>query len=177
MPTGLPLDWQRVVALMPRQADVLAACDARPDDCPSEQALDWLEALQSFRNLPPRAQLAKVNSWANEHPYRTDDANFGRPEYYATPLEFLERSGDCEDYVIFKYFALRALGFAEESLHVVLVERRRDRAAHAVLAVRLDDGIFVLDNVTDRVARQDAVTHYRPLTSFTKTRAWIHLAS
>ena len=177
MPMGLPLDWQRVVALMPRQAGVLAACAARPDDCPSERILDWLEALESYRNLPPRAQLAKVNAWANDHPYRTDDANFGRPDYYATPLEFLERSGDCEDYVIFKYFALRALGFPEESLRVVLVERIRDRAAHAVLAVSLDDGILVLDNATNRVAPQGAVKHYRPLASFTKTRAWIHLAS
>ena len=177
MPMGLPLDWQRVVALMPRQAGVLAACAARPDDCPSERILGWLEALESYRNLPPRAQLAKVNAWANDHPYRTDDANFGRPDYYATPLEFLERSGDCEDYVIFKYFALRALGFPEESLRVVLVERIRDRAAHAVLAVSLDDGILVLDNATNRVAPQGAVKHYRPLASFTKTRAWIHLAS
>ncbi len=177
MPTGLPLDWQRVVALMPRQGGVVAACDARPDDCPSERILHWLEALRGYRNLPPRAQLAQVNAWANAQPYRTDDANFGRPDYYATPLEFLERSGDCEDYVIFKYFALRALGFPKDSLQVVLVERLRDRVAHAVLAVRLDDGIFVLDNATNRVARQSAVKHYRPLASFTETRAWIHLAS
>lgn len=177
MPMGLPLDWQRVVALMPRQEGILAACGARPEDCPSDRILNWLDALESFRDLAPRVQVTKVNAWANAQPYRTDETNFGRPDYYATPLEFLERSGDCEDYAIFKYFALRALGFPEDSLEIVLVEHRRDRFAHAVLAVGLDDDVFILDNATDRVARQGAVKQYRPLASFTKTRAWFHLAS
>ena len=177
MPMGLPLNWQRVVALMPREKGILATCSTEPERCPSDRILAWLKALESFRDLPAQAQLAKVNSWANARPYRNDDTNFGRPDYYATPLEFLERSGDCEDYAIFKYFALSALGFPEESLQVVLVENLRERYAHAVLAVRLDDGVFILDNAADRVARQSAVQHYRPFASFTRTQAWIHLAS
>ena len=62
MPMGLPLHWQRVTALMPRQADILAACGARPEACPSKRILTWLEALESYRHLAPRAQLARVNA-------------------------------------------------------------------------------------------------------------------
>ena len=44
------------------------------------------------------------------------------------------RRGDCEDYAIAKYVALREAGVARENLQLVLVRDRAVRQDHAVLA-------------------------------------------
>ena len=54
--------------------------------------------------------------------------------------------GDCEDYAIAKYVALKQAGVSEDDVRLVIV---RDLAAgedHAVVAARLDDKWIVLDN-------------------------------
>ncbi len=172
---GSPWGWLRVVWRMANERDVFASCARDREQCQSETVLDWLDTLQSLRGRRPLNQLRVVNAEANRQPYRTDAANFGRHDYYASPLEFLERSGDCEDFAIFKFFALKALGFSDAMLRIVLVERARDRAAHAVLAVYLDREIYILDNATDRVLPHQAIRGYRPLASFNATRGWMHV--
>jgi predicted transglutaminase-like cysteine proteinase len=54
----------------------------------------------------------ETNRFLNDWRYKPDDQNYGQRDYWATPLEFLRRSGDCEDYAIAKYVTLRELGFA-----------------------------------------------------------------
>ena len=174
---GSPWEWQRVVGRVEKDLRVLAACRRDPESCKSKELRVWLERIESLREREPEAQLRLVNALANQQPYVTDDVNFGRPDYYASPLEFLRRSGDCEDFAIFKYFALRALGFSDSTLRVVLVIRTDDRSAHAVLAVYLDASIYILDNATDRVLPQDAIRGYQPLFSFNAARGWVHLPS
>jgi len=43
------------------------------------------------------------------------------------------REGDCEDYAIAKYVALREAGFPQDDLQLVLVRDRAVRQDHAVL--------------------------------------------
>ena len=64
---------------------------------------------------PPFDQLQAVNRFLNDWRYQADQQNYGRRDYWATPLEFLRRSGDCEDYAIIKYVSLRQLGFARRA--------------------------------------------------------------
>ncbi len=174
---GSPWDWQRVVGRVKNDLRVLADCRRDPAGCEPKELRAWLETIGSLRGHDPEAQLRLVNALANRQPYVTDDVNYGRPDYYASPLEFLRRSGDCEDFAIFKYFVLKALGFSDSRLRVVLVMRMRDRTAHAVLAVYLDENVYILDNATDRVLPDHAVTGYQPLFSFTAARGWVHLPS
>ncbi len=174
---GSPWDWQRVVGRVKNDLRVLANCRRDPAGCEHKELRAWLETIESLRGHDPEAQLRRVNALANQQPYITDDVNFGRPDYYASPLEFLRRSGDCEDFAIFKYFVLKALGFSDSKLRVVLVMRMRDRTPHAVLAVYLDENVYILDNATDRVLPDHAVTGYQPLFSFTAARGWVHLPS
>ncbi len=174
---GSPWDWQRVVGRVKNDLRVLADCRRDPAGCEPKELRTWLETIESLRGHGPEAQLRLVNSLANRQSYVTDDVNFGRPDYYASPLEFLRRSGDCEDFAIFKYFVLKALGFSDSKLRVVLVMRMRDRSPHAVLAVYLDENIYILDNATDRVLPHHALTGYQPLFSFNAARGWVHLPS
>ena len=85
-------------------------------------------------------QIRAVNLFLNDWQYKSDIQNYGRRDYWATPLEFLRRSGDCEDYAIAKYVSLRQIGFAPEQLRLVVRDVVRE-LAHAVLAVYLDDGV------------------------------------
>ncbi len=171
---GSPWEWRRVLMRIRKERQVFANCVREPALCQSKEVRAWADMLGSLRGRSPLEQLRAINLRANEYPYITDAKNFGRDDYYASPLQFLARSGDCEDYAIFKYFILTTLGFDDSRLRIVLVERRRDRTAHAVLAVFLDQEIYILDNETDRVLPHAAIRAYRPLFSFNAARGWSH---
>jgi predicted transglutaminase-like cysteine proteinase len=47
--------------------------------------------------------------------------------------------------------------------------------AHAVLAVYLDDQVYVLDNLTNAVLPQERVAHYVPYYSINETTRWGHV--
>ena len=108
-------------------------------------------------------QLDTVNRFLNGWRYREDAANYGRRDYWASPLEFFLRSGDCEDYAIAKYVTLRQLGFAAEQLRLVVVHDVVRDLAHAVLAVYLDDQVYILDNLTRAVLPQERADPVRAL--------------
>lgn len=46
---------------------------------------------------------------------------------------------------------------------------------HAVLAVYLDGEIYILDNLTTAVLRQEQVSHYVPYYSVNETTRWAHV--
>ena len=51
--------------------------------------------VHSAAKLAPREQLTAINEFYNRWPYRRDAELYGRSEYWATPREFMSRSGDC----------------------------------------------------------------------------------
>ena len=88
------------------------------------QALrDWLNMLQAQKGKPPMQQLQAVNTFWNQAVLSSDDLFvWGETDYWATPLESLgKRVGDCEDFVIGKYFSLLRLGMPVEKLRLVYV--------------------------------------------------------
>ena len=79
-------------------------------------------------------QLRIINDFYNSVRYRSDMKNYQMKDYWATPLEFLGRDhGDCEDYVIAKYFALKALGVDPKKLYFTYVKSRKFKQPHMVL--------------------------------------------
>ncbi|MCF6339556.1 MAG: transglutaminase-like cysteine peptidase [Sulfurimonas sp.] len=79
-------------------------------------------------------KLEIVNNFFNEVKYLTDIINYKKSDYWATPWEFLGKDrGDCEDYVISKYFALKYLGVEPKKLFFTYVKSTKFKAPHMVL--------------------------------------------
>ena len=77
----------------------------------------------------------------------SDVVQWGVVDRWSAPLEtFTTRRGDCEDYAIAKYVALRAAGVAPQDIKLVVVHNIDISENHAVVAVRLDGAWVILDN-------------------------------
>ncbi len=50
----------------------------------------------------------------------------------------MNNSGDCADYAIAKFFALRHLGYSNKEMRIAVVYDRMRRIGHAVLAIYSD---------------------------------------
>lgn len=119
--------------------------------------------------------LRHVNAFWNTWPYKTDIVNWGKEDYWAIPMEFLKKSGDCEDYAIVKYFSLKELGVPAEDMRIVVVRDTVRNLAHAVLVVYLDDNAYVLDNVSSAVLPHSRVRQYSPQYSINELSRWAHI--
>jgi predicted transglutaminase-like cysteine proteinase len=61
----------------------------------------------------------------------------GRDRRWSTPLErFTTRRGDCEDYAIAKYVALKLAGVDDEDLRLIIVRDLVVSEKHAIVATR-----------------------------------------
>jgi predicted transglutaminase-like cysteine proteinase len=167
--------WQRVLQKIEAERSTYRACAAAEAACPSRGAAAWQAMIRKQAGRARLDQLDTVNRFLNGWRYKEDAANYGRRDYWATPLEFFLRSGDCEDYAIAKYVTLRQLGFAAEQLRLVVVQDVVRDLAHAVLAVYLDDQVYILDNLTRAVVPQEEVTRYVPYYSINETTRWAHV--
>jgi predicted transglutaminase-like cysteine proteinase len=168
--------WQRVLKRIEEEQPVYRACSAAADACPSRGVMAWRALVRSQRGNSPYEQLRAVNRFVNSWPYKSDMENYGRRDYWASPLEFLTRSGDCEDYAITKYVTLRELGFEPERLRLVVVHDVLRDIAHAVLAVYLEGEVYILDNLTNAVLPQHRITQYAPYYSVNEEARWAHVA-
>lgn len=121
------------------------------------------------------ASMARaVNRLMNARPYITDDRNWGMTDYWETPLEFLQRGGDCEDFAIAKYTALRMLGVSEQRLRIAVVQDTFKNIPHAVLVVYTDEGTLILDNQNKKALNGDEAGRYRPIFSINRQAWWLH---
>lgn len=101
----------------------------------------WLRRLHDDAGLSERDKLTRVNDFWNASVAGGDDQLIWKQaDYWATPLESLGRGvGDCEDYVIGKYFSLVALGVPADRLRFIYVKARiggpgsSQQIAHMVL--------------------------------------------
>ena len=105
--------------------------------------------------------------------YRFDSKPSG--DHWATVQETLtSSSGDCEDFVIAKMQALRALGVPSEDLYMTIGNDVSAGAVHAILLVRSGSQFLVLDNRADRLIPQEQYRDFYPILSFSGNRTWLH---
>jgi predicted transglutaminase-like cysteine proteinase len=117
----------------------------------------------------------KVNSFFNQWPYKFDRPLWGVEDYWATPCEFMIRSGDCEDYAIAKYYALRELGVPASQMRIAAIRNAMTGNGHAVLVLYVNDDAYVLDNVTNTILSHKRLGHYRPLYTVNEEYMWRHV--
>lgn len=167
--------WQRVLSEIERETPFYQACDDALSPCEPRALLAWQSMIKGQLGDEPEAQLRAVNRFVNRWQARTDQENYAKVDYWASPLTFLKQSGDCEDYAIMKYVSLRQLGFDPESLRLVVVRDMLRDVAHAVLAVHVDDEVFILDNLFQSVLPQHMVSQYLPYYSVNENARFSHL--
>lgn len=168
-------NWTRVLGQAEAQAEAFSSCDADITVC-TAAALSWQRIIRQSAGLSAMEQIKSVNQYFNRWPYRLDIDVYGVSDYWATPEEFLKLSGDCEDYSITKYYALRKLGFAVDDMRIVLLRDNIRGVSHAILAVKLDDDSYVLDNMSDLVLSHLKYEHYVPQYSVNELYRWAHVA-
>ncbi len=174
--TGLG-SWYRAISRIENERASYTACDNGSAECPA-QLQEWRHKLANWKNLSPQAKLILVNRWGNTAFHYVEDRQvYHTADYWASPAQSLKGRGDCEDYVLLKYESLRALGFSESAMRIVVVNDLLRGIGHAVLSVKTSDGIFILDNQDDRVIRHDSITRYAPVYSVNTKGRWINIAT
>lgn len=103
---------------------------------------DWLHLMQDEAARPEMEKLTDVNAFWDRQLLQAEDITvWGKEDYWATPQEALGvGAGDCEDFVIGKYFSLLAMGVPGNKMRLVYVRARiggpgsTEQIAHMVLA-------------------------------------------
>lgn len=128
-----------------------------PGGGPADRAMDATRVLD------------RVNDFVNRVPWKSDPEHWHVMDYWATPAEmFASDGGDCEDFVIAKYFALKELGMPIERLRFVYVRTRQSSAAHMVLAyyAKPEATPLILDNLFGRIVPATERPDLTPVYSF-----------
>jgi len=175
------MEFKGKIKKLPKWTNVLAKMkgwkgyfqDASMAKLPSKSG--WNKLKAGSQGMAPIDKVKAVNKFFNQWPYRLDAGNYGKSDYWATPVEFLNKSGDCEDYSIAKFYALQELGFSGDSLRVVALKDKIRNIGHAVLAVYLDGDIYILDNQTNMVMSHKKYKHYLPQYSVNEKFRWMHV--
>ena len=91
--------------------------------------------LKKLETADTKTKLEKVNDFFNAVKYGDDKDIYGISDYWASPYEFLAKDkGDCEDYVIAKYFALKHLGIPTSKMFLSYVKVKGATDTHMVLS-------------------------------------------
>ena len=101
------------------------------------------------RRIRPRAKFASIGEWAIN-----------------------PSAGDCNDYAVTKRHLLVALGLPSSALRLAVV-RTRWGEGHLVLIARMQDGDYVLDNLSSRMTRWHETGHsFLKIQSASDARNW-----
>ncbi len=167
--------WARVLGAMESELPSFQGCLRDQRACTTPGLRSWRKIIFAAKGLSRREQLVMVNKFFNSWPYKYDQELYGVSEYWASPTEFLRRSGDCEDYSIAKYFALKELGFKMDEMRVVILRDDIRNIGHAVLVVYEEEDILVLDSLSDLVLSDSKYKHYIPQYSMNEGKRWAHI--
>ncbi len=167
--------WVDVLDKIQQEQPVYTACERDADACPSRAVEDWRRFVVGMRGQSPLKQLEAVNKYANKWAYITDSKLWRKSDYWASPLEFIAHSGDCEDYSIFKYVTLKQMGFREDQLRMVVVKDTVRNIAHAVLSVQVEGKTYIMDNLFNRVLEDKQMLQYKPYYSVNANARWSYI--
>lgn len=136
---------------------------------------EWKAVLAALDGKPLREQVEAVNRYLNSVPYVVDQINWAMQDYWATPHEFLDVDGDCEDYAIAKFYSLKMLGVPMDKMRIIILQDfNLGGIIHAVLGVHDGDDLLILDNQTEQVLPADRIYHYKPIYSLNESAWWAY---
>jgi predicted transglutaminase-like cysteine proteinase len=156
--------WSELQSRMLADESAVAACRSGHVAC-SQAARRFLSIVELGLQREGRIRLGWINRAVNMAIRSASDwAQYGYADFWASPLQTLGNgAGDCEDYAIVKYAALRELGISPDDLRLVIVQDEKREIGHAVVAVWHEQRWLILDNRTMAILDADDVRDYRPL--------------
>jgi predicted transglutaminase-like cysteine proteinase len=162
---GLNEKWNGVERKLEDEMVQLALCDGDRERCVSPAALQFLAIVDSGRSRDGRARFGEINRAINLAIKATSDmAQHGQPDVWSTPLAtFTSGAGDCEDYAIAKFAALRMAGISPEDLRIVVLRDQIHGEDHAAVLARLDGHWLMLDNRRMAMIEDVDVRNHQPL--------------
>ena len=168
-PEGVSKDkWQKIKADILAELPKLSKCQTDLDSCTSASRKfeDIVKEAERHEGL---AKIAFINALINALiDYQPDRNQWGVADQWTAPFvnkkgAFETGQGDCEDYALAKYVALRQAGIRSEDVRMVLVHDYAVRVDHAILAVRHDKRWLILDNRWDKLVEDKELTQFKPL--------------
>ena len=168
--SGLAARWRRLQPVIRVEAAMLALCRSQPATC-TPAAAHFLSIIDAARARTGLARIGTINRAVNLaiRPM-SDEAQFGAADIWTTPLmTFASGVGDCEDYAIAKYVALRQAGMAARDLRLVILHNRLAHEDHAVTAARLGGRWLILDNQRMALLADNQMRNVTPLLALDST--------
>lgn len=161
---GLRDKWLAVQRRLDDEMVQLALCEGDRDGCASAAALKFLDIVDVARARDGRARLGEINRAINLAIRPISDlTQHGEIDVWSSPLATLARGGgDCEDYAIAKFTALRRAGLSPDDLRIVVLHDTIHGDDHAVAAARLDGRWLMLDNRRMAMVGDADVRNFQP---------------
>ncbi len=161
----------------------LASAQIGHDAAPGGSSLsDWHLLVEQNRSRPNAEKILLVNQFFNERlRFGEDSQIWQQQDYWATPREtLLQGQGDCEDFVIAKYFTLLDMGMSADNLRLIYVRARIGgpdsgvSQMHMVLGYypALMDEPLILDNLVSEIRTASRRPDLTPVFSFNSTGLW-----
>jgi predicted transglutaminase-like cysteine proteinase len=162
---GLRHKWQSVLGSLDDEMVQLALCEGDRERCVSPAALQLLSLVDTAKAREGRARFGEINRAINlAIKPMSDLAQYGEIDVWSSPLATLTRgAGDCEDYAIAKFVALRLAGIPADDLRIIIMHDTVLGEDHAVAAARLDGRWLTLDNRRMAMVEDAQVRNYRPI--------------
>jgi len=116
--------------------------------------VDYQKTMLLLRSKNKTEQLHRINFYLNQLLTQYDAVIQKKSNHWSTPKEFLKVGyGDCEDYVIIKYYSLIKLGFDEKKLFITIAKEKFKGSYHMVLTYfkNPDTPPLVLDNLSFKI--------------------------
>jgi predicted transglutaminase-like cysteine proteinase len=139
----------------------------------------WFSQFDSLRTKTTEEKAIAVEKAVNAYiSYRSDKDGYQLDDYLATPLEtIVGKHGDCEDYAILKYYALRYLDVPAENMFMVFVPQSGPEG-HAILLVNTSrpgekPDYLNLDNHTDTSLIRESKLPYKAFYLMNETGYWV----
>ena len=162
---GLLEKWHGVERKLEDDMVQLALCDGDRARCVSPAALQFLAIVDGARAREGRARFGEINRAINlAIRAMSDMAQYGQADVWSSPLDtFASGAGDCEDYAIAKFAALRMAGVSPEDIRIVVLRDLLHGEDHAAVLARLDGHWLMLDNRRMAMIEDIDVRNHRPL--------------
>jgi len=180
---GLGLAFLALLTLAAPNIDkILQLAQSRYGAKATQMVQSWNEMMQAAQSMNEQDKVKRVNEFFNRKiQFGEDQAVWGENDYWATPLEFMGKgAGDCEDFAITKYFALRSLNVPNDRLRITYVKARIGgprsdvTQAHMVLGYYEDPTgePLILDNLITELRPASRRTDLMPVFSFNSEGLW-----